>query len=416
MAGADPADAAAGRGDGGGKGMSIALAERDAHHAAAATAAPARLTWHIVTGEFPPQPGGVSDYTEMVARGLADAGDAVVVWAPAGEASCCCPGVEVRRVPGRFGPAALSRISVALRAEPGPYRLLIQYVPHAFGWKAANLPFCAWLRLQPRGTVWVMFHEVAYPFERGDTLGRNALALVNRLMARLVGRAASRVFVSIPAWRDEVTAMASPDAAVRWLPVPSAIPVIDDAAAHAAIRDRYARGRALVGHFGTYGSAIRAALDASLPELVARIDCSVVLLGRGSEVVARDIAARHPSMRGRLFGTGALPAADVSRHLGACDVMMQPYPDGISSRRTSAMAALAHGRPLVTTIGPLSEPLWRESGAAILVDAGEIASLAPATASLLASAARRAALSARATAAYGEWFDVSHTIRALRAA
>ena len=25
--------------------------------------------------------------------------------------------------------------------------------------------------------------------------------------------------------------------------------------------------------------------------------------------------------------------------------MLQPYPDGISSRRTSAMVALSHGRP-----------------------------------------------------------------------
>ncbi len=32
---------------------------------------PARGPWHIVTGEYPPQPGGVSDYTEAVARGLA---------------------------------------------------------------------------------------------------------------------------------------------------------------------------------------------------------------------------------------------------------------------------------------------------------------------------------------------------------
>jgi hypothetical protein len=27
------------------------------------------LRWHIITGEYPPQPGGVSDYTRLVARG-----------------------------------------------------------------------------------------------------------------------------------------------------------------------------------------------------------------------------------------------------------------------------------------------------------------------------------------------------------
>ena len=40
---------------------------------------------------------------------------------------------------------------------------------------------------------------------------------------------------------------------------------------------------------------------------------------------------------------------EVSVHLSACDLMIQPYPDGISARRTSAMAALAHERPVVTT-------------------------------------------------------------------
>ena len=40
-------------------------------------------TWHIITGEYPPAPGGVSDYTEAVAAGLAAAGDEVHVWCPA---------------------------------------------------------------------------------------------------------------------------------------------------------------------------------------------------------------------------------------------------------------------------------------------------------------------------------------------
>jgi hypothetical protein len=40
------------------------------------------VTWHILTGEYPPQPGGVSDYTRQLARALVDAGDSVEVWAP----------------------------------------------------------------------------------------------------------------------------------------------------------------------------------------------------------------------------------------------------------------------------------------------------------------------------------------------
>ena len=151
-----------------------------------------------------------------------------------------------------------------------------------------------------------------------------------------------------------------------------------------------------------------------LPALVARVDCSVLLLGRTSAEVARALVAAQPSLDGRLHATGTLSPEDVSRHIGACDIMLQPYPDGVSSRRTSAMAALSHGIPMVTTIGPLSEALWSEAGAATLVPVEEMGSLADAAASLLTSPARRQQLAARAQALYRDRFALQHTVNTLR--
>lgn len=51
----------------------------------------------------------------------------------------------------------------------------------------------------------------------------------------------------------------------------------------------------------------------------------------------------------RVTQTGYLEPAEVSAHLLACDVGVQPYRDGVSLRRGSTMAMLAHGVPLVTT-------------------------------------------------------------------
>ena len=65
--------------------------------------------WHILTGEYPPQPGGVSDYCRQVAAGLAEVGDSVCVWCPpaAGETPFDS-GVEVRRLTAaEAGPADL---------------------------------------------------------------------------------------------------------------------------------------------------------------------------------------------------------------------------------------------------------------------------------------------------------------------
>ena len=373
--------------------------------------------WHIITGEYPPQPGGVSGYTRRIAQGLANAGDRVDVWAPpAVDPECADPGVTVWRLPDRFGPRALRMLSRGLDRQPAPRRLLVQYVPHAFGWKAANVPFCLWLQSRRRDSIWVMFHEVAFPFDRDQAVSRNALAVVNRLMASIVASSAERAFVSIPGWQPMVESMIGEGKPVEWLPVPSSIPIASDPAASAIARARYAGSHPLVGHFGTHGIAIRELLDASIPTLVDATDCRMLLLGRRSDETARELVAKHPRLADRLHGTGVLTDAAVSQHVAACDLMMQPYPDGVSTRRTSAMVGLSHGVPLVTTSGTLTEPLWEESGAIELVRADQPRMLATAAARLLSSPARRETLATRGHELYLSRFDIRHSIGTLREA
>jgi glycosyltransferase involved in cell wall biosynthesis len=47
--------------------------------------------------------------------------------------------------------------------------------------------------------------------------------------------------------------------------------------------------------------------------------------------------------------TGELSHPEVSRVLRACDMTILPFIDGVSTRRTSAVTALQHGLPLLTT-------------------------------------------------------------------
>ena len=374
--------------------------------------------WHVLTGEYPPQSGGVSDYTRQLARRLVEAGDSVEVWAPPCDdregPGTVDAGVTVHRLPDRFGLRSLWRLTRALGRLPAPRRVLVQYVPHAFGYRGANVLFCLWLRAQRRASVWVMFHEVMFLAEGDRRVSRRALAAANRLMARLAVGAAERAFVSIPGWRPMLQPWLAPGASVTWLPVPSAVPVIDDPGAVLAIRARYAGGRALVGSFGTYGRELRPLLERTLQELATMSDCHVLLLGERSEIVCRELTSTHPLLAGRLFGTGRLAAGDLSRHVSACDLMLQPYPDGISSRRTSAMVALSHGRPTVTTVGWLTEPLWTESGAIVLAPVDDPHALAAATATMLFDVAQREEMGRRGAALYAARFDVRHTIAALR--
>jgi len=376
------------------------------------------VIWHLLTGEYPPQRGGVSDYSRTLAAGLADAGDSVEVWAPPCRGSDGSEsrheGVTVHRLPDRFGPLSLVVLTRALGRLPAPHRILVQYVPHAFGWKGANLPFCLWLRSRRHDSIWVMFHEVLFLAEDDRSMSRHALAAVTRLMATLVASAADRAFISIPGWRAILEPLLPPGTSLTWMPVPSAIPVVEDPAATAAIRARYGAGHPLVGHFGTYGGAVGTMLEETLRLLAVMSDCHVLLLGERSDAACRALTSAHPSLAGRIFATGRLTARAISHHVAACDVMLQPYPDGISSRRTSAMVALAHGRPVVTTTGWLTEPMWADAGAAVLAPVDDPHALAAAAASILFDVSRREAIGRRAAALYDARFHVRHSIAALR--
>lgn len=323
------------------------------------------------------------------------------------------PGVRLHRLPGHFGPRALTTLGRAL-AEANGNRILVQYVPHAFGFKAMNLPLCYWLYARRHWNITVMFHEVAFQRRMAQPISHNILGEVTSLMAMLMARSARRIFVSCLAWEDLLRALVGSLRAIEWLPVPSTVPFVKDFEVTEAIRAKYSAGGLLVGHFGAYGSKIRDYLGVALPQLLQDRRVSVILLGRGSASFRELLVRRHSAIATTLHATDELPGEELSRHLSACDLMLQPYSDGINTRHTSAMAALAHGRPVVTTVGRLTEPLWIESRAVALVPAQDAAALVPITIGLLESQSERQRLGMAATALYQTRFDLRHTIELLR--
>lgn len=374
--------------------------------------------WHILTGEYPPQPGGVSDYCRVVAAALAARGVPVHVWCP--PAAAPTPedrGVAIHRVAGRWSPADLARLGAALDRFPAPRRLLVQYVPKAWGYRGANLGFCRWLvRRRRRGDlVRVVVHEVAQPWKLRDRPRRWLLAAANRLMIRRVLAASTRLDLAMAGWEARLRpyARALPPTSVQ--PVPSTLPVADDPPGVAALRRRLAPGGELVlGTFATYGWSTEAPLRAALPPLLAgRPDRLGLLLGRGGERFAAALAAACPALAGRLIAPGELDPEALSRHLQACDLMLLPYQDGVSTRRTTMMAALAHGLPAVTNSGPSTDPSWAASGATALAPGANPAGLVRAAERLLADPQARARLGATARAVYAERFAPERVVAAL---
>jgi glycosyltransferase involved in cell wall biosynthesis len=320
--------------------------------------------WHLLTGEYPPDRGGIGDYTRLLARALADHGRQVHVWTPSAGSDSEADRVAVHAM-GGVGRDALRRLGEALDRHPAPRRLLVQYAPQAWGMRGMNLPFTRWLLARRRAgdDVRVMFHEPYFPFgwQRPQ---RNLLAAVNRLMAKTLLRASTRAYVSTSAWKPLLSRLAPPGLSFITLPIPSTVPRVDAARRIASLRQQLTGGRPLIAHFGTYGDGIVPLLIPALRAVVSsRPDARILLLGNGGPGFAGRLSA-DPSLATALIAPGYLEPDDVSIHLQAADAAIQPYPDGADTRRTTLMACIANGVPTITTKGRFTDWTWLESSLA----------------------------------------------------
>lgn len=362
--------------------------------------------WHLITGEYPPDPGGVGDYTRRLAQELIRAGDHVDVWTRGEQSEPRIEdGVTVHRVAGRFGPRGLQRLSQGLDRCPGPRRLLLQYVPQAYGFKGLNTLVLAWLMSRSgRDEVRATVHEVATPWMPGSVRG-TILAVGTRFHAALLMRSARQLYVTIPAWGRLLRQLGGSGPTITWTPVPATIP---------ALEPQPDPEREIVGHFGTYGRLITPSLAPIVEGILrARPTVTVRLIGAGSREWREHLAQRWPELAPRIEATGALPAEEVARALTECRVMVQPYVDGASTRRTTLMAALANGVPVVTTLGRLSEPIW-QTGGVVAIPISAMPKMIEAVHTLLNDPQQAKQLGESGRRLYRAHFDWPQTIRALR--
>ena len=389
-----------------------------------------RRRWCIVTCEYPPILGGVSDHTWHLASELAAAGDLVDVWCPPApaveddaepEAAPGIPGVTVHVLPSRFRLGAIALLRRELRALPSDTRVLVQWVPTAYGRRMMNLPFALMLLALPARRLDLYVHEAGWEVAR-EPAHRGLAGVVHRVMTWCAARASRRVFVTIPDWGTRLTLLGMRglprDDEATWIPVPSNVPDRADAKRVTELRrDLLRRGkqqRVLVGHFGTYGRFHMALM----PHVVTRIldeagDRTMVLVGRGGEALRDFIVGERPELVERIVATGGLAPDDVATHLAACDVLVQPYDDGASTRRGSLMAGVALGMPTIANRGRSTEDLWSSERALHLTDSFAPHALAGGVTKLLADAALRERLAESARRLHAERFAMTHTVAAL---
>ena len=133
--------------------------------------------------------------------------------------------------------------------------------------------------------------------------------------------------------------------------------------------------------------------------------------GHGATAFARTL---DRNIQERVDVLATTDAGDIAAALRACDVLVQPYPDGVTTRRTSVMGALSTGVPVITSDGPLTEAVWRDSKAVSLVPAGNHAGFGERARALAADAAERHTLGCRGRRTYDEHFALAATVARLR--
>lgn len=335
----------------------------------------------LITGEYPPDQGGVGDFTARLAHALTGLGHRVHVIAskprsvaPQQEVpgSRIHPeGVTVHRVMGRWGLGCWSHLS-RLSRELDLDILNVQYQAAAYDMRpGVNL-----VPRRPPIPTTVTFHDlkVPYLFPKAGPL--------REWVVRSLARRAHGVIVTN---REDELVLQEPGAGVSTLtriPIGSNIStVLPQGYDRDAERARWGvhGDDLLLGYFGflneskggeTLIRTLQLLVDDGLPahllKIGGRTGSSDPTNRAYADTVERLVSELE--LRDRVHFTGYVPPEQVSASLYAADVCVLPYRDGVSFRRGSLIACLAHGRPIVTTRPAVPLPELEEGQNVCLVD------------------------------------------------
>src|ERR1700733_8454442 len=186
---------------------------------------------HILVGDSTPQTGGMCAHMTLLADGLANQSQQVHVWSPDLTQLACRSDVTVHKTLGRLSFRDFRRTGRLLNSFSKPRRLLVYWVPHAYGYKSMNLPFCLWIWLRSawrRDRIELMVQECFLSFTR-RSWKQNAAALVHRVMTVILLSSADHVWIALSGYENMLRHFTlGRRVGFSWLPVPSNVEVHHD--------------------------------------------------------------------------------------------------------------------------------------------------------------------------------------------
>lgn len=299
----------------------------------------------LISGEFPPMPGGVGDFTRSLAERLRDHGHEVHILSRKGSTSTTLKVSEARG----WGLSSLPAIRAWAR-RLGLDIVNLQYQTAAFD-MSPYIHFLPTALDQPLVTT---FHDLRYPY-----LFPKAGRLRDWIVKRLAHSSAGIITTN---HEDELCLSRLPKR--RLIPIGSSIPrpnCSEGAALAAPWREPANADSFVLGHFG-FVKAVKG-IDYLIEALAslrsAGHDLRLLFIGARRNEVDTEADAAYPSaLEARIKGlgladaiewTGYLTDLEVAACFQAIDLMALPFTDGASYRRSSLIAAVHSGCAILTT-------------------------------------------------------------------
>jgi glycosyltransferase involved in cell wall biosynthesis len=314
-----------------------------------------------ITGEYPPMQGGVGAFTQELCHALIAMGHECFVFTDHranGEHLKNDP-IQVTADAHTWGWGSLSRVRRWAQAQKLDV-VNIQY-------QAAAYNMAAFVHILPMRLdnvrVVTTFHDllVPYLFPKAGPLRYQAVLTL--------ARSSDGVIVTNRGDYDRLTNEKSIPS-LRHIPIgsnikPELAPDYDRAAWRASLG--FAAEDVVVGYFGFMNASkgIETLLQGARTARSNGLKIKLLMIGgrTGTSDPTNIVYAQEIdqliddlNLNDHLRWTGFVDGPQVSAHLAACDLVALPYRDGVSFRRGSLMAALAHGCTIITTHPEVDTP------------------------------------------------------------
>ncbi|MEM9827214.1 MAG: hypothetical protein AAF958_11525 [Planctomycetota bacterium] len=235
--------------------------------------------------------------------------------------------------------------------------ILVQYNPFGWGRRGYAPDLLQTLReikdVCPGVSVAVMFHE-RYTTRPG--IRPAIMRWYQKRQFHDLARFANPCFIAVGNWGRQLESDGITDRAIH-LPVGSNLPFSSVSIAQTRKRLGIPDDAVVCGVFGSAHPSRRTDWIASgLSHLRKRFAGrrAVVLLSVGSYRIPESMDADAD----RVIRLGRLPGDQAADAISAMDVLLSPFEDGLSTRRSSAIATLQQGTVVASTRGPSTDPLF----------------------------------------------------------